>query len=281
MSSSKSNQTLGCLAITGPDSARFLQGQCTADAAKLDVNHWTLAGFANVKGRLYANGRLARLAEDHFWFILPLNNLLNTHTQLEKYAAFFKTSLADVSQHWQVRAQSEARGEAYHISQTPTQINLYCSDHWQLSFSTQDADDDDDDDDGQSWQAYEMHQGLVWITPDLIAAFLPQELAWDSLGGISYQKGCFTGQEVIARLHYRGQLKKGLRHLSGFTCAPSVLATLHNAAGQRRAQIARVQAHAHGWNALAVVHHETTDLMWQAQEVTLGDWVAPQSTTSA
>ena len=271
MTSYEHNQTLGCLAIAGPDSARFLQGQCTADAIGLPVQHWTLAGFANVKGRLYANGRLARLAEDEFWFLLPHSNVASTLAQLSKYAAFFKTTLTDVSTSWQATPQPNAQGQPFQLTQTSTQVTLDCPEHWQLVLSSATTEFD-----AAQWTNYEMQQGLVWITPELVAEFLPQELEWDHLGGVSYQKGCYTGQEVIARLHYRGQLKKGLRHLSGPGQAPEVLTQLHDSTGKPRAQIARVNTRAEGWQALAVVHHNTQDLIWQAKPVTLGDWVAPK-----
>ncbi len=274
MTSSEHIQTLGCLAIAGPDSARFLQGQCTADAVSLPIQHWTLAGFANVKGRLYANGRLVRLAEDQFWFLLPHGNVASTLAQLSKYAAFFKTTLTDVSAQWQASPQPNPEGELFTVSQTATEVTLHCPEHRQLVLSS--AVQAPVFDEAQ-WADYEMQQGLVWITPKLVAEFLPQEIEWDHLGGVSYQKGCYTGQEVIARLHYRGQLKKGLRHLSGLGQAPEVLAQLQDSNGKPRAQIARVNTRADGWQALAVVHQATDTLLWQDQPITLGDWVRPQS----
>ena len=264
---------LGCLSIVGPDSARFLQGQCTADAAGLTTHQWTLAGFANIKGRLYANGRLARLAEDHYAFILPRSNVASTLAQLSKYAAFFKATLSDASEQWYFSATPTEHDTAQQVTHTHEHIILHCPGQWQLQASLQPQVFD-----AQAWAEYELKQGLVWITGALVDAFLPQELEWDRLGGVSYQKGCYTGQEVIARLHYRGQLKKGLRHLSGPGEPPKVLTTLTNAKGQNRAQIARVLSLADGWQALAVVHHEATELLWQDQPVKLGAWVAPQPT---
>lgn len=266
---------LGCLAIEGPDSTRFLQGQCTADAAGLPEQHWTLAGFANVKGRLYANGRLARLAENHYWFLLPRSNVNSTLTQLNKYAAFFKTTLSDVSTQWHFSADPTQHSAAQQVTHTDQQVVLHCPEQWQLQATRQPQAFN-----SQAWAHYELQQGLVWITAALVDAFLPQELEWDHLGGVSYQKGCYTGQEVIARLHYRGQLKKGLRHLSGSGTAPEPLAALHNAEGKNRAQIARVLPLTEGWQALAVVRHDTTELLWQDQPITLGAWVAPQPTAS-
>ena len=271
MSSLDTDQKLGCIAIEGPDSARFLQGQCTADAAGLTVEQWSLAGFANVKGRLYANGRLARLGEDHFWFLLPQRNVAHTLAQLSKYAAFFKTTLTDVSAHWEDSAQPSLQGKPYALTQTANEVILHCPDEWQLVLSPQAIAYD-----AQQWAAYEMQQGLVWITPEIVAEFLPQELEWDRLGGVNYQKGCYTGQEVIARLHYRGQLKKGLRHLSGGSEGPKVLEKLNDSAGKARAQIARVEPHADGWEALAVVNHDTTELVWAGQTINLGAWIAPE-----
>ena len=59
-----------------------------------------------------------------------------------------------------------------------------------------------------SWELLDILSGLPWITAATQEQFLPQMLNLDTLKGLSYQKGCYPGQEVIARLHYRGEVKK-------------------------------------------------------------------------
>lgn len=62
--------------------------------------------------------------------------------------------------------------------------------------------------DSSIWELLDILAGLPWITSSIQEQFLPQMLNLDSLNGLSYQKGCYPGQEIIARLHYRGEVKK-------------------------------------------------------------------------
>ncbi len=62
----------------------------------------------------------------------------------------------------------------------------------------------------QQWKWQDLLAQIVWITPDISENFIPQMLNVDKLGGISFNKGCYTGQEIVARTHYLGQVKREL-----------------------------------------------------------------------
>ena len=62
----------------------------------------------------------------------------------------------------------------------------------------------------QNWIKQDIQTGLPWINSEVSEQVLPQEICLDQIGGLSYNKGCYPGQEIIARLHYRGELKKTL-----------------------------------------------------------------------
>ena len=87
----------------------------------------------------------------------------------------------------------------------------------------------DDDEGRNAWQLEDIRSGLAWLTDAQQDHFLPQMLNWEALGGISFKKGCYTGQEVVARAHFRGQVKKRLMHISVEAQAlPEVGASLAN-----------------------------------------------------
>ena len=90
--------------------------------------------------------------------------------------------------------------------------------------------------DTQLWEQRLINLGLAELRQGQSELFLPQELNFDLIGGVNYKKGCYIGQEVIARLHYRGQLKKHLRRISfelDSPTQPTENTTLYNNAGEK------------------------------------------------
>ncbi len=81
---------------------------------------------------------------------------------------------------------------------------LLCFDQAELSAG---ATIEDDELSRNAWQLEDIRSGLAWLTDAQQDHFLPQMLNWEALGGISFKKGCYTGQEVVARAHFRGQVK--------------------------------------------------------------------------
>jgi folate-binding protein YgfZ len=69
------------------------------------------------------------------------------------------------------------------------------------------------------WSWAQIHAGMPWITAATQDTFIPQMIGLDAIGGISFEKGCYTGQEIVARAHYLGEVKRALR--SGQTVAPT------------------------------------------------------------
>jgi folate-binding protein YgfZ len=74
----------------------------------------------------------------------------------------------------------------------------------------------DDDQQARQWMVRDICAGLVWLSPPVSEQFLPQSLGLEDRGGLSYKKGCYPGQEVVARVHYLGRAKE---RLSGFRLA--------------------------------------------------------------
>ena len=276
----------GILAVTGPDSRKLLQGQCTADAQQMPNGSWTLGGLCTPKGRLYANFRLVCLDDEHFWLVMPRANIADTLERLGKYAAFFKCELTDISLQWHgiALAGAEASGQPGGV-RTDAAVTLELGDgrellwlnplaepHYENRLQTLETEASWLPE--SHWDQAEIAAGLVWITPETQETFLPQAIAWDQLGGVSFSKGCYTGQEVVARLHYKGSSKKGLRRVSGAGPAPAALTRLQDENGKAVGDLAAaVGVDSDSWTGLAVLSLQAEQITLNDRPVTPGDWV--------
>src|SRR5699024_9614476 len=104
---------------------------------------------------------------------------------------------------------------------------------------------------------WDINAGLAQITPGAHQAFLPQALNYDLFQGVSFNKGCYTGQEVVARMKFKGQLKQRLHHISwpeSVAAAPGD--TVRNAEGRAVGQIVLSLEYQDRQHALAVLRHE-------------------------
>lgn len=278
----------GILSVTGPDSRKLLQGQCTADVQTMQNATWTLGGLCTPKGRLYANFRLVCLDDEHFWLIMPRANVAGTLERLGKYAAFFKCELADISLQWHGIAltgiDASARPGAMQADSGATVVlelgggqqllwlNPLAEQSYEERLQALEADAQWRPE--NHWDQQEIAAGLVWVTPETQEAFLPQSIAWDQLGGVSFSKGCYTGQEVVARLHYKGSAKKGLRRVEGSGATPAALSRLLNNSGKAVGELATsVEADDNSWTGLAVLSLQAEQATLNDRPVTLGDWV--------
>ncbi|WP_370981492.1 folate-binding protein YgfZ [Agaribacterium sp. ZY112] len=211
--------------FSGPDAASFLQGQLSADVVKLS-EQGSFAAHCNVKGRMISSFYIKRINNDY---------LIRVHREisdiaiaaLKKYMLFSKVTLsvetelnciAFKGEQLQERLERELEltSECWHM------LNEECAELWidksaeqqlvnKLQAQTEDT---------EFWPLVLLQEGLAELREGQSEEFLPQELNYDLIGAVNFKKGCYTGQEVIARLHYRGQLKKHLRLAS---CAPSKL----------------------------------------------------------
>lgn len=197
------------LEISGPDSERFLQGQLTCDVVKLPLNHWILGACCNAKGRMVANFVIAKL-DNGFWLRLPRVQVEVLTQHLSRYIVFFKAQMIAHLDDWTVVGrlnlpQTKLLEAALPVTLAPA-ITLCWPDgreeQWLPESITAAA--------NSQWASTDIDLGLVWVTPDTTLQWLPQELNWPEHGGVSFQKGCYTGQEIVARLQYLGKSKKHL-----------------------------------------------------------------------
>lgn len=235
-----SNPTLGsvrlnhlaALDVKGADAEKFLQGQTSAQVSLADGNFAPLTCFCTPKGRMLANAHLLRMGENHFRLLLSSTLLDSLANHLKKFAAFYKTDLIALPNLTFIGASENAQAIADQMAlRLPEQLGTHANNgqscavrypsetpRWLLCFDNDINGDiaaiQDDEASRNAWQLEDIRSGLAWLTDAQQDHFLPQMLNWEALGGISFKKGCYTGQEVVARAHFRGQVKKRLMRVS-------------------------------------------------------------------
>lgn len=220
--------------VSGPGTDAFLQGQFTQHLPDVTRTHAPLAAAATPKGRAYCLTRLARDGEDVL-LVLPNALLEATLTRLDKYLRLFRgTSMSAVSGSavWGLLGEAPARrlaaaavdelrspGDALPLD-TGLLIRVPDDDRgiarfelWQTTSTPPDTGDFPQLG-VADWLGRDIAAGIPCLDEHGLEAWVPQMLNWHHLGGIHFRKGCYTGQEVIARMHFLGQLKKSLYRFS-------------------------------------------------------------------
>jgi len=194
----------GFLGITGIDAVKFLQGYTTCDLEPLQPGDHAYGAICNLQGRMITNFRVARTADG---LVLRLNAALVAATRdfLAKYIVFSKATLRDLSQDLVCLG---CTGDDFAGATVRIELGEGRSECWLPASAA--ADGTSGDTGVDDWHDADIRAGIAWITPATTGEFLPQSLALHVRGGIDFDKGCYLGQEIVARLQYRGELKQRL-----------------------------------------------------------------------
>jgi folate-binding protein YgfZ len=213
---------LGVLSASGKDAAKLLQGQATCNVFEVTGNQARIGAFCNPKGRAIATFLLAKQGDDYL-LVLPLEQLEAIRKHLQKYVLRADVKLADrsddfcllgLSRHetgdrplFAVRADDGMVRIELELARTlviaePEQaIKLWADYRSQQNFAPGSSED---------WRLLDLLGGMPWLSPATAEEHVPQMLNLDKLDGISFTKGCYTGQEIVARTHYLGKSKRAL-----------------------------------------------------------------------
>lgn len=250
------------LKISGPDAERFLQGQLTCDMTHITTSTVHYGACCNAKGRIVANFNIS-FDGDSYWLILPSNSATVLEKYLQKYKVFFKASIENCEQSHLILGQwsTAEAGSAVHnqdkhqLTATDHRSFIIVSDHspqeYQLCTTL-------------TWRQADIQDGICYIESYQTEQWIPQHINWHLLGGISFSKGCYTGQEIIARLQYLGKAKKALYYYKGAVnsqLTPGQLSAkqLFNENGKAVADILMLRSHNEPDNTLdllVVTHGE-------------------------
>lgn len=223
------------LLVKGPDSSKFLQGQVTCDVKELDEPVTRIGAQCNPKGRILLSFRALQMNSETIALRLPASMMESAQKTLGKYIVFSKAKLHDGSNDFAVFGlfgESSAAVASTFFQQLPINNDSWVAkdgsyliqlaadrfECWIASATvgafvdaiekqTRKASADE-------WQLLDIAAGIGEVYPESYELFTPQELNYQLVNGINFRKGCYTGQEIVARLHYRGKLK---RHM--YRCA--------------------------------------------------------------
>ena len=217
---------LGVILAHGDDAASFLHNQFTQDMLLLPVGQSRLAAWCNAKGRMQASLLVIKAAPDRFWLVLRQDLLPQTLRRLSMFVLRAKVKLSDAS------AQCDLLGllgSASPLGAGAAPMQTQCTEggctvalhpaHWGGAVlaralrltpreGTPPASIDAPALGLDDWTWAEVVSGVPLIGAAVFEAFVPQMLNYESVGGVNFKKGCYPGQEVVARSQFRGVLKR-------------------------------------------------------------------------
>lgn len=236
---------LGALRVGGADAVRFLQGQLSNDLGRVSAERSALAGLHNPQGRAIALLRIVQLGSNDFLALLPRELTATVAARLSKYVLRAKVKVSDESQSWRITgliacglttaipsSEASAARAAYpgaiaeqrRLGGTVVVCVGEQPERWLLIAPAASADASDPiaahsvagiphsvPASRDVWRQLDIIAGLPQIYAATSEEFVAQMLNLDVVGAIAFDKGCYTGQEVIARAHYRGRVKRRLQ----------------------------------------------------------------------
>ncbi|MBS0194882.1 MAG: folate-binding protein YgfZ [Proteobacteria bacterium] len=258
------------LEAVGADAATFLQAQTMNDLRPLTPGHWQWNGWLNPKGRLIALFALAALDAQHYWLLIPDLPAVELGDRLRRFVFRSKLKLVareDLCARGQFGGPRRAQGSAFHRATD--------GDSESVSFDMGDAtaartlhigariaagdpsahNEDDAHSLRQRWRAFDLAHGLPRLPADQVEQWTPQMLSLERLHAFSLKKGCYPGQEIVARTHFLGQAKRALARLSGSALEPGAqvfaaerpLGSVVCATGGEALAVLAVERPAEGW----------------------------------
>ncbi|HET6432448.1 folate-binding protein [Dyella sp.] len=197
------------LLLEGPDAATFAQGQFASDVHSLVPGQWQFSAWLNPQGRVRALFHLARLEGDRWLLILRGGAAVTLRQELQRYVFRLKLTLRSDSSY---RIRGGAAMPLHEVRASDGLIRLGCGDH-ALQLATMEPGETGPDDHDNAWQLAQLRAGWPWLPDAALGTFLAPSLSLHRLGAVALDKGCYPGQEIVARLHYRGGNKRRLCHL--------------------------------------------------------------------
>jgi tRNA-modifying protein YgfZ len=214
-------QHLGVIAALGPEAASFLQGQLTHDFSMLGLSQARLAGFCSAKGRMQASFIAFKRSHEEIWLVCSRDLLAQTLKRLTMFVLRSKVKLSDISASTALYGATgnAIQNIANNVLNAPataqfgskTWVSLPPAQGTQRALVAQPADDAAPEGATLSealWLWGEVMSGVATVSLPVFEAFVPQMINYESVGGVSFKKGCYPGQEVVARSQFRGAIKR-------------------------------------------------------------------------
>jgi tRNA-modifying protein YgfZ len=213
---------LGIIRAAGSDAASFLHNQLTNDVLLMKEGQSRLAAFCNAKGRMQASFVVYKRSAEEVLLICRKDLIAQTVKRLSMFVLRAKAKLSDASEEFQMfglagdaalAVLNGASTDAWqrHAVGTADVLTLYPALGQPRAFFIAPKDEAAPKGPAMSadlWQVGEVMSGIAWVELATFEAFVPQMLNYESVDGVNFKKGCYPGQEVVARSQFRGTLKR-------------------------------------------------------------------------
>ncbi|MCU8040924.1 tRNA-modifying protein YgfZ [Shewanella oncorhynchi] len=230
---------LGLIKVVGEQGRSFIHGQVTTDISSLATDQWRWGAHCDPKGKMLASFRTFAI-QDALFMLMPKDAIEVDLPQLQKYAVFSKATLSNASAEWTLLGVAGEQASQFvnkHFGDIQKELTLIengailkdaeCF----ILVLTPDAaaalvaQSELSVFDASAWQALEIAAGYPNLAASHASQYVPQMCNLQAVNGISFNKGCYMGQETIARMKYRGGNKRALYILRGHTSLQITLAS--------------------------------------------------------
>ena len=257
----------GVAEASGADAAEFLHSQLSNHILDLQPGEACFATYNSPRGRVLANMLVLRRA-DRFLLVMAADLLEATIKRLRMFVLRSKTVFHTDSA-WQVYGQSGADtgADAAALKFAAEEgdnglITLTLAGGNRMVLSPAPLPDTDHPAAAEAWQAAEILQGRPWISQPTVESCVAQMLNQHLLGGVHFKKGCYPGQEIIARAQYRGQVRRGMAVCR--SAQPVAVGSKVKADGEEVGIVINSAAHDEAFVLLAVIKHGAAGKALQA-----------------
>jgi len=200
---------LSVIRFSGADAGDFLHNQLSADVLALADSESVFACYCEPKGRVLALMLVCRF-QDSYYVVMSGALSAAVTARLKIYVMRSDVGIEVLDELTVTGTDSDEAPESPSAS-VPV-IKVPDSNHW-LVMRAGPTPENEDTDSQNHWKMSELQRGISWLCPQTSGQFLPQMLGFDKIGAVNFRKGCYPGQEIVARTHYLGKVKRHPRVL--------------------------------------------------------------------
>jgi folate-binding protein YgfZ len=226
--------SLGAITLTGEEQIKYLQGQVTCDVASLAKEKLLTGAHCNAKGKVFSAFRLLE-RQGNFLLLQPKSSIEQSLAELKKFGVFAKVEITQDTEHayLAIAGQQASIKMAELFQQLPDSLTpvvhennttlVYIAGNTSRYVIIDNVEKiteisttfDFPIYEGALWNLLEISAGFPLLAQQYIAEYVPQMLNLQAINGISFTKGCYLGQETVARMQYLGKNKRALFALTG------------------------------------------------------------------
>jgi folate-binding protein YgfZ len=271
---------LNILQIAGEGAKDLLQGQLTCDIDKVSAENPILGAICNVKGRVISSFILINPSEEDsskYWLIGPAAMMQKTHKALEKYSPFYKVDISVLKDKNLYGARDKVVKELfsdYNLNDNQFihkngLVLSYLEKIFKLIITNKSNDAIENfpvTSELSDWHLDNFFNKDVEITEDLTEEFTPHEINYDVTERVDFEKGCYTGQEIVSRMHYRAKSLPRLYLAQGSNALLEANVSVEDNTGKRAGTIVKVLNHLDGSYALISIKVNEVDKSYKTSK---------------